>query len=194
MGRETRPPCVAWEKFAHTLLATTCLAAGVGGAASASVITEGTPPAPSDFPNSFPGYSLPFGTNVVIGTLSPRTDVDWFEFVDLEVGSAFSLFGQYYGTPTEAGTQFYTFDSSQNPVGTGREVGQSSLEGSVPTPISGYVPSDGNLFVEVSGDRFSSAIGYELTFIYTPEPGTLACTGLALAGALAWRRKRAARS
>src|SRR5437763_1697086 len=80
------------ETFGRALLAGTCLAA-VGGVASAATITEGTLPAPSDFPNTGNGYIVPLGTTDVIGQLTPSgfSDNDWFEFEGLLPGSPFVL-------------------------------------------------------------------------------------------------------
>src|SRR3954464_5835426 len=79
------------ETFGRALLAGTCLAAA-GGAASAATITEGTLPAPSDFPNTGNGYIVPLGATDVLGqlTIGP-TGVDWFEFEGLLPGSPFVL-------------------------------------------------------------------------------------------------------
>jgi hypothetical protein len=72
-----------------------------------------------------------------------------------------------------------------------------SMEGS--GAVLQLVPGDGFLEVEVvGGTRFNlkpAGSFYQVTLTdnttsATPEPGTVATVGLALAGALAWSRKR----
>jgi hypothetical protein len=163
----------------------------------AGTITEGTSPAPADFPNSGPGYLLPVGTTVVIGTLTQTTDInDWFEFQDLTAGTTFSLLGKYNPLHQEKQTSFLVYNSSSSSVGVGNAgVGHATLEGQGQI-VTGTVPSDGILEVDVQGSRSGSA-GYEIDLTASignaspaPEPSTMLGTGLALAGALAWRRKR----
>jgi hypothetical protein len=181
-----------WEKFAHALLATTCLSVATGGASAATIlIVEGTSPAPADFANSMPGaYVLPFGTNEIKGSLTGTTDTkDWFEFQYLVGGSGFTLHGVYTPLHQEKGVTFQVFNSS------GVQFGNSSLEGQG-RPINGTVPADGDLFVQV---QFAQAGNphYQFTLAaeaVSPEPAPVLGTALGLAGALAWRRKRALQS
>jgi hypothetical protein len=80
-------------KFARSLLATTCLTIASTGAALAGSIntyTEGTSPAPTDFPNTGPGTSLPGGTTetIVSGHVTLSGDqFDWFEITGLGAGT-----------------------------------------------------------------------------------------------------------
>jgi hypothetical protein len=176
------------EKFAHALLATSCLSVAAGSASAATIlIVEGTSPAPSDFPNSSPGYLLPYGTNEIQGSLTGTLDTkDWFEFENLIGGQGFSLHGVYTPLHQEKGVTFQVFNSSNV------QFGNSSLEGQG-RPINGTVPGDGELIVEV---QFAQAGNphYQFTLAaeYVPEPAPVLGTtlGLGLMGALAWRRKR----
>jgi PEP-CTERM motif len=190
MSTELKSTNTIWERFAHALLATTCLA-GAGGVASATtvIVVEGSIPG-GDFANTSPGYVLPFGTNEIQGSLTGTTDTkDWFEFDNLVAGEAFSLHGVYTPLHQEKGVTFQVFNSSHV------QFGNSSLEGQG-RPINGTTPQDGTIIVQV---QFAQAGNPHYQFTLTddyliPEPSTGAGAGLALAGALAWRRKRAARS
>jgi hypothetical protein len=174
------------EKLARTLLATTCLTAA-SGAAMASTILESTFAPMGDFSNSSPGTLLPVGTTVVEGSL-PDGDVDYFEFQGLAPATPFSV----YATKTIVGNGVEgpivgVFDSAQNVFGS------VWVEGG--TTIYGSVPSDGNLVVEFSNSEGGRDYTATLTAqVQSPEPSTLATAGLALAGALVWRRKRIAKS
>jgi hypothetical protein len=196
MSDGVREPRPAWEKFAHALLATTCLSLG-GGAASAATITESTPPAPSDFPNSFPGYLLPVGTTQVFGSISPGGDQDWFGFQGLQAGQTFSLLGKYNPEGQESGTRFFTYNTGSVLIGSGNAgPGEATLEGGG-FSVTGTIPGNGEIIVEIASEGTSN---YEMDLTAplaestAPEPGTFITTGLAIAGALAWRRKRIARS
>jgi hypothetical protein len=86
------------------LLATTCLTVACGVSATAGTITEGVPPAPSDFPNTSPGYLLPVGTTIVNGAVGSRWGetgnfdaADWFEFTGLTAGASYTLTAQDLG-------------------------------------------------------------------------------------------------
>ncbi len=190
MSIELKSTNTIWDRFAHALLATTCLTAGAGGVASATtvIVVEGSIPG-GDFANSSPGYVLPFGTNEIQGTLTNTTDTkDWFEFDNLFPGEAFSLHGVYTPLHQEKGVTFQVFSH-------GSQFGTSSLEGQG-RPINGTTPEDGTIVVQVQFAQ-SGVAHYQFTLTddyLIPEPSTGAGAGLALAGALAWRRKRAARS
>ena len=190
MAPEAKSANPRWGRFRRSLLATTCLSVGVGGSATAGAITEGTAPAPADFPNSSPGTLLPLGTTIVFGTLTGGGDLqDWFEFQGLSGLTPFTLLGQYNPLGLERGTHFSVFNSSNSLIGS------TTLEGFGGT-VSGTIPADGNLIVEVNGAVLSAPYEMALTAslgAQAPEPGTLATAGLAIAGALAWRRKRAAK-
>ena len=177
----------AVEKLARALLATTCLTAA-SGAASASVIYESSF-APSGFSTIQADPTLlPVGATEVIGSIQ-YGESGFFEFQDVAPGEPFTLFGTSAG---EEGPTFTIFDTS------GNTLGQSSVEnGFTPGGIQLYntVPIDGNVIVEVSDSAVEGTGGvYTATLgVPTPEPSTLATAGLALAGALAWRRKRNAK-
>jgi hypothetical protein len=179
-----------WEKFTHALLATTCLSLATGGASASTIlIVEGTSPAPADFPNSSPGYLLPYGTNEIQGTLTNTTDTkDFFEFLYLVPGTGFSLHGVYTPLHQEKGVTFQVFTTA------GSQFGTSSLEGQG-RPINGTVPGNGEMIVEVQFAQ-SGVAHYQFTLAAelgpAPEPAPILATtlGLGLAGALAWRRKR----
>jgi hypothetical protein len=189
----------AIKKFSRALLATTCLA-GVSGIASGSAITitEGTPPAPIDFGNSFNlATVLPTGTTIVNGTLTFGSDSDdYFEFQNLPGNGTFSVTAVYAPLGQEAGMSVTLVNSANALLGFGTLESSGAI-------LQGTVPGDGNLIVDIGynnrfgpnidGEGVNSPNGYQVTLTTTPttpEPATLALTGLALAGALAWRRKR----
>jgi hypothetical protein len=179
------------EKLARALLATTCLT-GAAGMASASTIIEGQAPAPADFANSFAlATLLPPGTTIVMGSVTGGDLEDFFQFSPLIAGDPYTVTATFFGF-TEEGLRVSLFDSSQNNLNFG------SLEGAGAS-LSGTVPGDGTLIVEmikVSG--FGNPGQYSVTFTDnapdTPEPATLPEAGLALAGALAWSRRRTLKS
>src|SRR5580658_9731944 len=88
MGKHTR-----LKKPARHLLAIMCLTAGAVALANAQIVTEGTPPAPSDFGNTFgAAYLLPDGTTTVDGTLAFGSDTaDFFTFQGLTPGASFTF-------------------------------------------------------------------------------------------------------
>ena len=149
-------------------------------------------PAPSDFPNSVPGYLLPRGTNLVQGQLHSASgdNDDFFEFQGLFAGHEFSLVGTYNPLGQERQVSFQAFDTQ------GASLGIATLEGEGGL-VAGTIPNDGLLIVDV---RFSSqgsptwqmALSAETTPL--PEPAPVLGTAVGLAGALAWRRKRAAQA
>jgi hypothetical protein len=168
------------EKLARALLATTCLTAA-SGVAGATVINEASFAPAGDFPNSTPGSLLPIGTNMVDGILTP-TDIDFFEFQGLGAGSSWSITVH----SSVEGPLFDVFNSSNTLLASrilNLETGSDVL--------AGTVPGDGKLIVELN-DEALGTVDYQavLTGTLAPEPATWAGTGLALAGALAWRRKR----
>jgi hypothetical protein len=191
---ETKSQNSRWEKFAHALMATTCLTVASSGAASATtmLIVEGSSPAPSDFPNSAPGYLLPVGTNLVQGQLHSASgdNDDFFEFQGLSAGLLFTTLGTYNPLGQERQVSFQVFDSSGTSLGIATMEGEGGL-------VSGTIPNDGNLVVDV---RFSSqgSPAYQIALTaevaQAPEPAPFLGTALGLAGALAWRRKRAAQA
>jgi hypothetical protein len=170
------------ERFACALLATTCLTAASGIAAADTVI-EGQGGAPVDFANSFAqAYLLPLGTTTVQGAVGSGEYNDFFEFQGLTAESAFSF--SIPGIPCCEGLHVSIDNSSALILASGNvEEGLT---------LSGTVPSDGNLVVGFETE--GGYRGYEIDLVSglpaSPEPATLPAAGLALAGALAWRRKR----
>jgi hypothetical protein len=201
------------ESFTRRLLATTGLTVACGVSAVAGTITEGTSPAPADFPNTSPGYALPGGTNLVIGAIGSRfgesgnfDSADWFVFSGLTAGATMVITGLDTGLdPFEApprtgenGLEVDYFNSSLTSLGS-LDIGEF---GGFPGSNLFVVPGDGQLLVDVqfhtgeSGnlpawtsklDSYQVSIGSA-----TPEPGTLGAVGVGLGAiALAWRRRRA---
>jgi hypothetical protein len=189
------------ENFARGLMATTCLTLACGTSAVAGTITL----TPGAQPTS-PGTPLPVGTNIVngfVGSLPSEagtSTTDWFEFQGLAATDNYTVTAVYnpFGARGESGNgetglRVSLFNNSAVPY-----FSNQSMEGSGATLQ--LVPGDGFLEVEiVGGTTFGpSPAGsfYQVTLTdngpstATPEPGTLATVGLALAGALAWSRKR----
>lgn len=205
------------ENFTRGLLATTCLTMACGVSATAGTITEGTPPAPTDFPNSAPPYVLPSLTNVVTGFIgsnygegaNPNFDsADWFEFTGLTPGGSYQLSGQTLGVDpfdpsrfAENGMRVNYYNTSNGSLGS-LDIGEAG--GGIVTNTF-TAPSDGNLVVDVSFADCSGCLSawtsnadpYTVTLTgelgsATPEPGTVGAVGVGLgAVALAWRRRRA---
>ncbi len=144
---------------------------------------------------------------------------DWFEFQGLTPGDTYTLTAVYDPLgprPTtgngESGLSISLFTSSQTPLFTAYSMEGAGVSGA--NALMGIVPSDGRLDVEMTAEageggsqpivgelrsqqlRSQQAVEggsyYQVTLSQSaiPEPGTLATAGLALAGALAWRRKR----
>jgi hypothetical protein len=178
-------------RFARTLLATTCLTVASTGAALAGSIntyTEGTSPAPTDFPNTGPGTALPGGTTetIVNGHVTLAGDqFDWFEITGLGAGTftvsaiadsgdadSISIFNtSNLSTPLEGPTSFNTTTAANF--------------GAV------AVPGNGDVVVEIAATNEGSG-NYTVTLNNTssvPEPSTIATVALGLAGAFALRRK-----
>ena len=169
------------KKLARHLLATTCLTAAAG-AAHAATVSE-----PPDFGNSFAvATSLPVGTTNVVGTMPFGDPADYFKFNGLLPGSAFSFdlhLNSSTGGPTLNGQ-----DSSQNSL-----FSPITLSGSNTDFFgNGTVPADGMLIISLrqsveSNADYTGSLSAQLAG--APEPGTLATAGIALAGALALRRR-----
>lgn len=190
MQNPTKSGHINWDRFTKTLLTTTCLGVAASGGAQATtiLIVEGTSPAPADFPNSSPGYLLPVGTNLVQGQLHSASgdNDDFFEFQFLMPGSSFSVLGTYNPLGQERQVSYQVF----NPNGT--SLGIATLEGEGGL-VSGTIPNSGNLIVDVSFSSQGSPsyqIALSAEVASTPEPAFGPVAGLALASALAWKRKR----
>jgi hypothetical protein len=216
--KQTKPNLpISLESFTRGLLSTTCLTVVCGSGAVAGTVTEPL----TAFPNSSPGILLPTGTTLVNGFIGFKpaeagfAGTDWFEFQGLTPGSSYTLTAAYnpLGSRTisgngESGTEGVSgrlpvdvslFNSAQTLLAT------HSIE-NAGASLSGIVPGDGLLDVEITGPSYSyegnfegkGGSFYQVAFTgetgssgsSTPEPGTLAPVGLALAGALAWSRKR----
>jgi hypothetical protein len=165
-------------KLARTLLAGTCLT-GAAGMAAAGTVTESV--AVGDFSNSSLGSLLPTKTTQVLGTLTYGTDEDdWFQFNNLTPSSSF-----FIGLVDEGNyIDWQVVDSSFNSFGAGTGTTFS---------VNGTVPGDGKVIVHLN---YNEGNPYTINFEGSygsgsvPEPGTLGTAGLALGGALAWRRRR----
>jgi hypothetical protein len=166
------------KKFARGLLATTCLTALAGVSAKAVTITE-----PPELSHAFPGTVFNVGTDgvdVVNGQLGAVGDTDdYIQLTGLLGNAGFTLTGN-----AQAGlAQMAVFSSSNSQI-----VGLTFM----PATVSGTVPGDGILVLQAHD--FEVAGNYSLTLTAAPatapEPSTVAGVGLALAGALAWRRRK----
>jgi len=192
-----------WEEFARVAMATTSLGLAVGGVAGASTITEGTPPAPAQFPGSFPGFVLPVGTTTVLGTI-PQATEEWFEFQGLQPGQAYSVHGSV--TANEEGTRLFVYNSSDTliaggPGGLGFHIGEFGG-----ATAAGTIPSDGKLILETTQPMGPGTATYDIvltaplappstsTSVPAASPWSLSALGigLALTGGLASRSKRGA--
>jgi hypothetical protein len=170
------------RKLTRHLLATSCLTVAAG---SAHATTVNGP-----FGGSFgTATALPVGTTEITDSIPFNVGAvsEWVVFSGLQSGASFS----FSGIETVSG----------------RPPGSVSVRDSLNTdlldfalPASGQpgtVPTDGKLFVDVQfqscGDCGTTDFTLDLTAPLassTPEPGTIATAGVALAGAVALRRKR----
>ena len=173
------------DKLARAWLASSCLAGAAGIANASSIIIEGVPPAPALFPTSAPGYLLPVGTTEVTGAVCNSEcgeDTNWFEFQGLLPASSFTI------SPTSAGGEggsYQVFNTALDFLGgCGFESGCN---------VTDIVPANGKLEVETLACECGIQpyqLNLTASLASTPEPSTLPTVGLALAGALAWRRRR----
>ena len=208
------PPSL--ENFARGLLSTTCLTVACGASAVAGTVTL----TPEQTPNTTPGVLLPIGTTIVDGFAGVKPSeagfagTDWFEFQGLTPGSSYTLTANY--SPLlppraesgngESGIVVNLFTNSQSPLFLNQSI-EGMFTGNMGATLTGIVPSDGFLDVEVvsnqpSEDGGNFALNGGSTFqvgltaetgsqsTNAPEPATLGTVGVALAGALAWSRKR----
>lgn len=172
----TTPPIstsAAIKKLARKLLTTTCLTAVATGAAQATTFNETT-----DFSNtSATANLLPVGTDRVFGSINPSGDIDFFKLTGLTPGALYSLIGTYEGS-----ARYTVLNSALTTLNTAVDN---------PALLTGTIPGDGMLVVGVLENE--QIAFYDLTLqtsAVTPEPATTAGVGLALAGALALRRKQ----
>jgi hypothetical protein len=207
------------ENFARGLLATTCLTAACGSSAWASTVTL-TEGAQETAPGALLPTGTNIVDGFIVRGVEGAGSADWFEFQGLTPGSNYTLTGAYdplgprmTSANGETGLRMSVFTDTLTPLFT-----DQSLE-SAGASVMGTIPSDGNLEVEiytrgvegvtasavlrsfanvegsVEGGQFGSS--YQVQLIQTaevgstvPEPANLTTAGLALAGALAWSRKR----
>jgi hypothetical protein len=153
--------------YLKRLLATTCLTVLPASAALAQTVTEGTSPAPSDFPNTFPGYVLPAGTTSVFGTASGvegAGDKDYFEFQGLQPGGTYNLKATFNPLGYEGGLDALIYNSS------GTQLGDQSMEGSGANFLV-IAPADGKLDVQVSQtNSFESGLPYVVSLTQPAAP------------------------
>ena len=170
----------------RTLTATTCLTAASAGVAAANTIIEGTPPAPANFGNASPGYVMNPGVDQVQGVFTPGTDpTDFFEFTGLLPGSPYTI-----TTTVANGSLAGTVEALQSDGVTVLN-GPTAFNGS-PIIFTGSVPGDEKIVIDMVATEGTTS-GYTVNMsaqLATPEPSTLAGVGLALAGALARRRRK----
>jgi hypothetical protein len=190
------------ENIARGLLATTCLTVACGAGAVAGTVTEPI----GDFPNTEPGLLLPVGTTIVNGFAgyepgeSGYASPDWFEFQGLTAGDTYTLTAVYdplgpFRTSGngESGLTVSVFTSSQSALFSNKSMEGAGVSGA--NALMGTVPGDGKLDIDIASHNENAGSYFQVTLTQNapssvPEPGTLAGAGLALAGALAWSRKR----
>lgn len=171
------------DRLARNLLATTCLTMAAGATAQAGVFNEST-----DLPNNPPPALLPVGTTEVNGgtdtAFSPDSD-DYFQFVGLLPGSNYTLIFQ-----NQEFAFLRSFLQISNTSGT--ILGEGAIFESGSRTFTGTVPDDGKLNIRVGAIEEGGGL-YRVTLDAAsdvPEPATVIPAGLALAGALAWQRRK----
>ena len=168
------------KKYARHLLATTCLTVAAT-TAQATTFSEGV----NDFGNTFAARTgLPGGTTQVFGGVNPGNDFDdFFFFSGLPLGGAFTFTGLYEGAV------------NVSVLTNGNSVINGNSNLSNPPTMTGTVPGDGILVIGAHG--FEGTAFYDLRLDVVggtsqiPEPATAGLAGLALASAVALRRKTA---
>ncbi len=165
-------------KVGQGLLAATCLTAAAAVPAGATTFTA-TSAFSTDKNNP---TVLPAGTTAVNGLGEELNQ--YFELEGLTPGTinfSFIPLGGFEGS-------FLIFDSANTSSPLFANLG---VEG-VPISNSVVVGSDGNLTIGYDSEDYTSNYSFatDATTSSAPEPGTSALAGVALAGALAWRRRR----
>jgi hypothetical protein len=177
------------NKFARTMLASSCLVAA-SSAMAQTTVTEGSGGAPADFSNSLgSSYLLPIGTTVVHGGLTSGTDTaDWFEFQGLT--GNYQVHAFYNPANQERGMSLTLFNSSGNALGSAT---LEQLGGNTGAHLSGTAPANGEIFAEILGQAGGT---YEVDFTgavsAAPEPSAWAMMGVGTfaAGAMLRRKRR----
>jgi hypothetical protein len=176
----TRNPLA--NKFARTMLASSCMVAA-SSAIAQTTVTEGSGSAPADFGNSLgSSYLLPLGTTAVHGGLSSAADTDWFEFQG--VTGNYQIHPFYSPLRQERGVSLTLFNSSGTPIGAGTLEGTGRI-------LTGAAPADGEIFGEIKSSIGAAA--YEVDLVSTaPEPSAWAMMGAGTfaAGAMLRRKRR----
>lgn len=169
------------SKLTRSLLAGTCLTVACGTTAVAGTITENSGPTGEFGKGLGSATVLPVGTTSVEGFLNRSLSdaVDFFEFQGLASGTSFFLEG--FGE----GVMFTDVVNSSS---------EFIAEGPISSGLTGTIPGDGNLIVEMQlgGENSSGFYGVRLEaqLNAVPEPSALIPTALGAAGLLAWRRRR----
>jgi hypothetical protein len=166
MGTDNR-----FKKLARTLMATTCLTVAAGSA-SASVFLEPSF-AGGDFSNNLSAPSaLPVGTTQVQGAVNNGDHDDFFSIPGLTTGASYLLLFAGSG----GGLSVYD--------------GLSLIGGPFSNSVvTTFTSPDTTLVFGVH--TLEATVNYTVSLTQeTPEPGTLSLAGMALAGALALRRRK----
>lgn len=173
------------DKFARNLLATSCLTLAAGATAQASVFNEST-----DLPNSPPHFALPGGTDEVNGSTDYRFSSDpddFFQFTGLLPGGNFTLV--FENQPTFFLRSFLVISDTSNNI-----LGEGAIFEGGSQIFTGTVPGDGKLNIRIGSIEEGGGL-YRVSLTAdsdVPEPATVIPAGLALAGALAWQRRKKA--
>jgi hypothetical protein len=205
------------DSFARGLLATTCLTAACGSTAVAGTVNLPNSDFPNSPTGVLlpVGTTTVTGFAGELPSEGGFLNEDWFEFQGLTPGSSYTLSAQYLPLNAEAGLFMNVFTNSLQPI-----LLNESLEGSGGTlngfvPSDGFLdveitterggeggcgsrpalscdslPRIGQFRPALETGSLEGGANYQVTLSQVPEPGTLATAGLALAGALAWARKR----
>jgi len=174
------------------LLTTTCLTVLGSVAASASSVVI-----PSFTFETYPGDVLSPGVTQVTGTVNGdnNRNGDFFELVGLPSGASFSSIDLAI-TNTTAANGLNVELLADIPSAETVLLAETPIAAGVTLNPTGTVPTDGNLFVNITPtnvDEFASTYSVTLSSS-TPEPVSLATIGLGLAGLGALGLRRAKKS